>query len=412
MNSPKYKNDQPTLVDLSLGTINLVKKLSAEIANSNPPKTFAITGYWGAGKTSALAMLYQELIKRPPPIFKDSATDYSSGATSDYFGIWFEAWKYQNENQPIIALLQTIKKSFSTTTKVIDATGKLASVSMLGALTVLDGVIKSATGMSGISKIKNIGEGYEKENLLSRLSSDHINDALRQAVDTLLQVNAGKNKKLVIFVDDLDRCEPEAIHNLLEGLKLFLTIENCVVVMAIDSHQIEQSLLKKIGENAIKNNKFYGVEYLEKICQDSYRLPVPNKMQSITFLGDNLNFSMSNAEPEKNNYITDLKKVLHKYECLAANPRRLKLLSNRITSLLTYVELDSLKKLKEHSEKSGISGEKCNRLFVVGIFIVASLNVNYRRIYERLEQSPNFISELIEFCNSKGNEAWIQIISA
>ena len=396
--NPVYVNDKATCVDGSLGTQSLVSKLSAEIKNSVPPKTFSITGYWGAGKTSALAMLFKTLTGAAPPIPLNNVDDTTE--STEFIGIWFEAWRYQNEQQPIVALLQAIKQSFSTTDKFIDRTGKLASVSVLGALTVLDGVIKSATGMSGFSKIKQIGEEYEKEHLLSRLANDQINDALKQAIDTLVKSDSNDKKKLAIFIDDLDRCEPEAVHNLLEGLKLFLTIENCVVIMAIDSQQVEQSLIKKIGVEAASYQKFYGVEYLEKICQDSFRLPVPDASKRIDYVKNTLFSILNPLGLKQTQKIQDISSVLQKYECLPANPRRLKMLCNRIASLLLYVNTNKLKHLKKLKNDNGLNKNQFDELYALSVVIIGSLYVNYRRIYERLEQCPTFISELFNFCES------------
>ncbi|NQZ12160.1 MAG: hypothetical protein HRT35_33835, partial [Algicola sp.] len=71
---PNYSstNDAPTLNDISLGTQPFIAQLATNIHGAHPPKTYAITGYWGAGKTSALAMLYKELTGAAPPGFDQS----------------------------------------------------------------------------------------------------------------------------------------------------------------------------------------------------------------------------------------------------------------------------------------------------------------------------------------------------
>jgi hypothetical protein len=390
-------NDLPTSVDLSLGTTHFVDKLAIDIQNAKPPKTFSITGYWGSGKTSALAMLYKKLTNDDPL----SPLEGASAQSTDCIGIWFEAWKYQHEPLPIVALLQEIKSSFSTSNKFINAAGKLASVSFLGALTVLDGVIKTVTGASGLGKVKAIGESYEKENLLERLSSDQINDALKQAVDTLIS-NDDDKKKLVIFIDDLDRCEPEMALTLLEGLKLYLSIPNCVVVMAIDSQQIENKILKQID----CYNRFQGVEYMEKLCQDAHRLPVPNAQQRNAFLVNSLRPLLSDLNTNQLTIINDLSSSIEGFDCLPANPRRLKMLANRVASIFRYVSVCDIGTLTSFCEENNISNNHRDELFALGVLIVSSLSVNYRRLYERLEKSSLFFEELFEFCNSPNYELY------
>ncbi len=387
-------NDLPTL-DTLPSTQHFVKRLANDVGHSPSPKTLAITGYWGSGKTSALAQLYLELTNAVPPGFKKPSIESESQDKQEnpyHLGIWFEAWRYQHESVPIVALLHCIKAHFSTTHRFIDKAGKLASVSFLGALTVLDGVIKAATGMSGIHKVQAIGEKYEKDNLLSRLSSDQINDALKQAIDVILKENEQEGKKLIIFIDDLDRCEPETAYNLLEGIKIYLNIPNCTVVMAIDQEQIESSLKNKIGDNG-----FYGVEYLEKLFQDAHRLPIPSTEERRTFLIDQIKPLINLEKPGLQNHILALQSILGKYDCLPANPRRLKMLSNRLAALFRSVRPDEIGELQK------VKSENQDLIYAIAILVVGYLSVSYRRLYERLESNPKFIHELFEFSNGELN---------
>lgn len=49
---------------------------------------------------------------------------------------------------------------------------------------------------------------------------------------------------------------------------------------------------------------------------------------------------------------------------------------------------------------------KTDEVFAIAVIAVASMAVNYRRLYERLEKSPEFIKELFDFCNTKALEQY------
>lgn len=394
-------NDLPTL-DTQLETQSFIERLARDIESVQPPKTFSLTGCWGAGKTSALAQLFVRLTDTPPPGFQLPA-GHQTDVDTECQGIWFEAWRYQNEEMPIVALLHTIKSHFSTKSKFIDSAGKLASVAFLGAISVLDGVIKTTTGLSGLSKVQGIGEKYEKDNLLSRLASDQINDALKQAVDVILGNKPGDdNRKLIIFIDDLDRCEPEAAFRLLEGIKLYLSIPNCVIVMAMDQNQIEANLVNRQG---VGNGRFYGVEYIEKLCQDSYRLPVPNSENRAKFLIEHITPLISRCDVFKIDRIEELEKILGKYDCLPANPRRLKMLANSIAAFYSHTNPENISSLMNLDDPNR-TGLNRDEIYAIAILIVSSLCVNYRKLYERLETCSSFVNEIIDFCSVEPKGAY------
>ena len=121
-------------------------------------------GEWGAGKTSVLHQLQRHLsdpllvgaglktaraaalaAQRPKPSAYDSAT----------FTIWFEAWRYQHEAMPLIALLQEMRRQFGLAMKVKDAV-KTASLIALKALT---GGFDTVAGLGGAESVKLLNPG-------------------------------------------------------------------------------------------------------------------------------------------------------------------------------------------------------------------------------------------------------------
>ena len=82
------------------------------------------------------------------------------------------------------------------------------------------------------------------------------------------ELTGGKKGRLILFIDDLDRCCTENALRLLEALKLFLNSENCVYVMAVDMENLSRHLTE---ESKISNPR----EYMRKIFQLVYTLPPP-----------------------------------------------------------------------------------------------------------------------------------------
>jgi hypothetical protein len=66
------------------------------------------------------------------------------------------------------------------------------------------------------------------------------------------------NYRIVVFIDDLDRCSPDRALEVLESIKSFFDIEGIVYVIGMDSETINSLVKKKYGEeSAVK-----GLDYL------------------------------------------------------------------------------------------------------------------------------------------------------
>ncbi|MFV9506086.1 MAG: KAP family P-loop NTPase fold protein [Oscillochloridaceae bacterium umkhey_bin13] len=99
--------------------------------------------------------------------------------------------------------------------------------------------------------------------------------------------------RLVVFIDDLDRCLPEQAIGVLEALKVFLDIRGCVFVLGVDREIIERGIRVRYKEFALAGadkGPFPVAErdYLEKIVQVPFTLP-PLAPQAISrFLSSRL----------------------------------------------------------------------------------------------------------------------------
>ncbi|MBI5294602.1 MAG: hypothetical protein HY869_03935 [Chloroflexi bacterium] len=88
-----------------------------------------------------------------------------------------------------------------------------------------------------------------------------------------------KPSKLVIFIDDLDRCEPPKSADIVEAVNLFLDAEGCVFVIGMDSESVARSIevkYKDLFERMKTENTgvvSLGRLFLDKIVQIPFSVP-------------------------------------------------------------------------------------------------------------------------------------------
>ena len=98
-------------------------------------------------------------------------------------------------------------------------------------------------------------------------------------------VAASKADRLVIFVDELDRCSAGEVVTTLDTIRTFLGVEGCVFVVAADQQVLEEALTRSARQEtpADEANPYYstGAAYLDKVFQYQLSLP-PLLTQSVS----------------------------------------------------------------------------------------------------------------------------------
>lgn len=133
--------------------------------------------------------------------------------------------------------------------------------------------------------VKLAGQGLVVKSTRSAPSSDEEFERLfRTLVD---KVGA---KRLVVFVDELDRCSPEQVASALETIKTFLEVPGCIFIVAADLQVLEQALRKEARQETPSDpaNPYYstGSSYLDKIFQYQLSLPPLQSRQLTSFALD------------------------------------------------------------------------------------------------------------------------------
>ena len=239
-------DDNPTVTDL-LGIDTVVEAVAAALlAKDLDPVTVALQSPWGGGKSSALDMLAERfeankrvlVVRVDPREFEDS-DDVRATLISH-----------------LLTELRT-QRPASFTDKVGDLLTRIAW-KRVGAT-----IAKSAITMS--ANPLDIIKAFTPEAKDQPTNMAGFRDEFDKMID-----NAEDVDKVVVLVDDLDRCKPPSVVASLEAIKVFLAVPKMAFVLAAEEDMIRWAIAQDIHAGGRSE---FADRYLEKIVQLPVSLP-------------------------------------------------------------------------------------------------------------------------------------------
>lgn len=269
--------DSETYLDL-LNFDYLVEVTKDIIQNDDlSPCTIGVYGDWGSGKSSLVEMILK-----------------SYEGNDDFLCIKFNGWLFEDYEDAKTALLGTIidkiKEKRTLNAKAMAGVKKLLkNINYLdlaskglkyGADFILTGglgTIADITINQVASKLKAAGQEVKDEEIKKVLegtfSKEETRKNLREFQNDFEELlKETKIKKLVVFIDELDRCNHDTILETLEAIRLFLFTKGSSFIIGADERQVMYAVRRRFPE--IKgNNLDIGKEYLEKMIQYPIKIP-------------------------------------------------------------------------------------------------------------------------------------------
>jgi len=289
--------------------ISLSKTISNLIRNSTPHFTIGIYGEWGTGKTTLMKSIETNL----------QAADLYEGGEK-ILPIWFNAWKYEREDSlATVSLLKTVgyamagHQRFDTLSKTI-----------FKGLTIVSKDMMQQIAMQVVSKQNSIDDEEidQKMDYLNKLYRDSVYyeglDKIKEEIYSIREKDP--ECRVVIFIDDLDRCSPNKALEVLESIKLFLDLEGFVFVIGLSHKTVTQLITRAYETTGIK-----GEDYIKKIIQIPIKIPSWSKESIIDLIENSIT-------PRLN---SDYTKFLSQNSAMIAkvidyNPRQLKRFINNV----------------------------------------------------------------------------------
>lgn len=242
------------------------------------PASIGVYGDWGSGKSSLMYMCKDRLTKIDKKIkclvFNGWLFEnYEDAKTAILGTILDEIAEEESLSQKAKDIIKGLYKSIDKF-KVVKGAVKYGTDFLLtGGM----GTLFNITANQILEKVKDNVKKSDFEEIRSNISDELNNKELREDIRkfqkefaTLLEES--KISRLVVFIDELDRCRPDTILDTLEAIKLFLFEGKVAFVIGADERHISYAVKSKFKDiEGIQID--IGKEYLEKLIQYPIRIP-------------------------------------------------------------------------------------------------------------------------------------------
>lgn len=256
------------------------------------PLSLGVFGGWGIGKSSTLNLVDRLLTQN-----KDK-----------YLIVRFDAWLYQDFDDARAALMSVISSALIKAApeglqeragKLLKRVNKLRLLGLLvegGAAVVglptfgaasrlveaggkaIDGKLDQEDAEHAVTDVKELGAQAGK--LITPAAEKEPSEEIAAFRREFGEVLKGLDRKLVVFIDNLDRCLPANTIHTLEAIRLFLFLPNTAFVIAADEDMVRHAVTEHFSDPGDR----HVTDYLDKLIQMPVFVPRPGVLEVRAYL--------------------------------------------------------------------------------------------------------------------------------
>lgn len=241
-----------------LGFDAYARVLAQGALQASGPLTIGVFGDWGSGKTSLMRLILREVARRPEVV-----------------PVWFNVWQYEQEEHPVIALVGTIIRELERREQNPGRAARAAGALIKALKSVAYAFsLKSTVKLPGMVDVELSVAGRDVADRNRELQEDALlaQSLFHEAFRALESVEFADEVRVVVFIDDLDRCFPDRAVKLLESIKLVLAQRGFVFVLGV-AHRVIQGYLEHRYSTDYGVVDYKGRLYLDKMVQVEFQIP-------------------------------------------------------------------------------------------------------------------------------------------
>lgn len=271
---PNDKNIYDSLLSDMMGRNDDVISLAVFLNSLDQTTTIALDGDWGSGKTffvKQTKLILDSLFR----IDNRQLTDYEQKVKDQFesdvaikvgdgkelinqISIYYDAWEHDDENDPLLSLIYRICVELSELYQSVEYKPEIMKAASK--------IVEAKTGINIYTLVKDLANKTDWLEIAKAeaLLKERINDFF----DTIY---IEKGDRMVLFIDELDRCNPKFAVELLERIKHYFNSDRITFVFSVNLAQLKHTIQKYYGDG------FDGYSYLDRIFDYTFSLPEPNK---------------------------------------------------------------------------------------------------------------------------------------
>lgn len=288
--TPTNENVYNSLINDSIGRGEFVRQFVKMLNAIEDNCTIALEGNWGSGKTFFVKQVKMVLNAHNPnyqpvngflteerrKVIKEKCSEFNAedGSTElkPQLCVYYDAWRNDNDEDPILSLVYSIVKEI----------GSDFSFKKKSTLNIFSELINLACNKD-ISKLKEELKGENALDLIKKTKDEA--DTVSKFLQSLLPE---VGERLIVFVDELDRCKPSYAVKILERIKHYFLDEKITFVFSVNINELQHTIKKHYGSD------FDATRYLDRFFDLRAALPKFDLEKYYASIGFELNENMFN----------------------------------------------------------------------------------------------------------------------
>lgn len=237
--------------------------------------SIALDGRWGSGKTFFVkqtkllleAMNYDNNMEDQLRNRIQSGIPFSDEErknNSSHIAVYYDAWENDNDIDPVASIVY----------EILNQIGEKYAIKNDNNIFHTAGTVIDTISGKNISKIV---ESLKGENPLSKIQEQkHVEERIREFFSDIINE---RGNRMVVFIDELDRCSPKYAVRLLEQIKHYLCDVRLTFVFSVNIEELQHTIKQAYGIN------FDACRYLDKFFDMQISLPPADMDRYYSMLG-------------------------------------------------------------------------------------------------------------------------------
>ena len=282
------ENVDRSIKDDSVGNQKYLCSILKLLSNIDDNQIICIDGDWGVGKTFLVKQLEYILKKYKDEYYQsrykilESDREIILKLCDSYYTFYYNAWKNDDHDDPFSSIIYNILNEYpqykDEITSKFDKEEFLKELLNIVTKILSNNLLKADITAEKIDKIKTFND------LTKEITTIEEKKALfKKLIDLILE-----NKRMLLIIDELDRCNPRFATKLLEVVKHFYDLQNVTVIVVSNNRELQSTIKQQYGQS------FDAYSYLNRFFDFTYRI---ENDRSILYAQNYLKFGLERNLP-------------------------------------------------------------------------------------------------------------------